>query len=40
MLYPVGKGLLDIPGLYLSGYIVGKKRADYDRLLGRDSEEV
>lgn len=40
MLYLVGKGLLDILGLYLSGYIVGKKRAYYDRLLGPDSEEA
>lgn len=34
LLYLVDKGLLDIPVLYLSRYIIGNKRAYYDRLLG------
>lgn len=33
LLYLVDKGLLDIPVLYLSRYIIGNKRAYYDRLL-------
>ncbi|MGV0875953.1 Fic family protein [Martelella sp. FLE1502] len=33
LLYLVDKGLLDIPVLYLSRYIIGHKRAYYDRLL-------
>jgi Fic family protein len=33
LLYLVDKGLLDIPVLYLSHYIIGNKRAYYDRLL-------
>lgn len=33
LLYLVDKGLLDIPVLYLSRYIINNKRAYYDRLL-------
>lgn len=33
LLYLVDKGLLDIPVLYLSRYIISNKRAYYDRLL-------
>ena len=33
LLYLVDKGLLDIPVLYLSRYIIDNKRAYYDRLL-------
>jgi len=33
LLYLVDKGPLDIPVLYLSRYIIGNKRAYYDRLL-------
>jgi Fic family protein len=33
LLYLVDKGLLDIPVLYLSRYIIGNKRAYYDKLL-------
>lgn len=33
LLYLVDKGLLDIPVLYLSRYIIGNKRGYYDRLL-------
>ncbi|MGV0908416.1 protein adenylyltransferase Fic [Martelella sp. FOR1707] len=33
LLYLVDKGLLDIPVLYLSRYVIGHKRAYYDRLL-------
>lgn len=33
LLYLVDKGLLDIPVLYLSRYIIANKRAYYDRLL-------
>jgi Fic family protein len=33
LLYLVDKGLLDIPVLYLSRYIIGDKRSYYDRLL-------
>lgn len=33
LLYLVDKGLLDIPVLYLSRYIIGNRRAYYDRLL-------
>jgi hypothetical protein len=33
LLYLVDKGLLEIPVLYLSRYIIGNKRAYYDRLL-------
>lgn len=33
LLYLVDKGLLDIPVLYLSRYIIGNKQAYYDRLL-------
>lgn len=33
LLYLVDQGLLDIPVLYLSRYIIGNKRAYYDRLL-------
>lgn len=34
LLYLVDQGLLDIPVLYLSRYIIGNKQAYYDRLLG------
>lgn len=33
LLWLVDKGLLDIPVLYLNRYIIGNKRAYYDRLL-------
>ncbi len=38
LLYLVDKGLLDIPVLYLSRYIIGNKRAYYDRLLAVTTE--
>jgi Fic family protein len=34
LLYLVDQGLLDIPVLYLSRFIIGNKQAYYDRLLG------
>lgn len=40
LLYLVDKGLLDIPVLYLSRYIIGNKRAYYDRLLAVTTEEA
>lgn len=39
LLYLVDKGLLDIPVLYLSRYIIGNKRAYYDRLLAVTTDE-
>lgn len=39
LLYLVDKGLLDIPVLYLSRYIIGNKRAYYDRLLSVTTDE-
>lgn len=38
LLYLVDKGLLDIPVLYLSRYIIGNKRAYYDLLLAVTTE--
>ena len=40
LLYLVDKGLLDIPVLYLSRYIIGNKRAYYDRLLAVTTESA
>ena len=40
LLYLVDKGLLDIPVLYLSRYIIGNKRAYYDRLLAVTTDEA
>lgn len=40
LLYLVDKGLLDIPVLYLSRYIIGNKHAYYDRLLAVTTEEA
>jgi len=40
LLFLVDKGLLDIPVLYLSRYIIGNKRAYYDRLLAVTTEEA
>ncbi|WP_152007219.1 Fic family protein [Hoeflea sp. EC-HK425] len=39
LLFLVDKGLLDIPVLYLSRYIIGNKRAYYDRLLAVTTQE-
>lgn len=40
LLFLVDKGLLDIPILYLSRYIIGNKRAYYDRLLAVTTQEA
>ncbi|WJS05571.1 protein adenylyltransferase Fic [Roseibium aggregatum] len=40
LLYLVDKGLLDIPVLYLSRYIIANKRAYYDRLLRVTAESA
>jgi Fic family protein len=40
LLYLVDKGLLDIPVLYLSRYIIGNKREYYDRLLAVTTDEA
>jgi len=40
LLYLVDKGLLDIPVLYLSRYIIGNKRAYYDRLLAVTTQDA
>jgi Fic family protein len=40
LLFLVDKGLLEIPVLYLSRYIIANKRAYYDRLLGVTTEEA
>ncbi|MGX5806216.1 hypothetical protein ACWGS9_34360 [Bradyrhizobium sp. Arg314] len=40
LLYLVDKGLLDIPVLYLSRFIIGNKRAYYDRLLAVTTESA
>tara|TARA_R110000787_G_scaffold9696_11_gene33615 strand:- start:2403 stop:3533 length:1131 start_codon:yes stop_codon:yes gene_type:complete len=40
LLFLVDKGLLDIPVLYLSRYIIGNKRAYYDRLLAVTTQEA